>query len=415
MAKEKKTSKKRLKLSNFKLKSLLRVTEAINDNLPTKKLLKLYQDILKIDLNIGKIVLYSYNKEWNNILYTGIEKNIINKIDIKKDLQIYKDLGKRYYMPKNSILEKYFDFVIPVFHQKSPIACVLIGDLESEQYELAMSPVIKHLKFIQTITNIIVVSIENKRLHQENLRQEIFKKEIELSSKMQTLLIPDADNLPKNDKINTVGFYFPHYEVGGDYYDVFELNKNELGFCIADVSGKGFSAALLMSNFQANLRALFKENIDLKELIFKLNRLVLKNANNEKFITFFVGRFNLKKSELTYINSAHIPPILYNKKSKKITYLDKGCVGLGMLDNIPFINENMLKIEKKSKLICYTDGLSEIENEKQEEIGSLIVEKNIKKNIDIEKTINSIIKELKINKTNNKIVDDVTILGIEFL
>ena len=408
---EKKASFKRLTLSKFKLDSLLKITEAINDNLSTKELLKEYEGILKKDLNIGKIVIFSYNKSWSNVLNCGVETDIINQIDVEKELLAYKDISTSYSLSKDSLL-KTFDIIIPVFKEKSALAYVLIGDIEEEKGGL--SPTIKHLRFIQTLTNIIIVAVENKRLHDENLKQEVLKRELELSSNMQNILIPDEDILPKNDKIYVTGFYFPHFEVGGDYYDVIELNENELGFCIADVSGKGFSAALLMSNFQANLKALFTEDISLENLILKLNKIVLKNANNEKFITFFVGRYNFKTRKLTYINSAHTPPLLYDTKTNKIIYLTKGCVGLGMLDEIPFLNRGEITINPKSKLFCYTDGLSEIENDKHEEIGLEYVKKSMEKQESIAEIIEKMITKLNINKDNNQIFDDVTALGLEF-
>jgi len=155
-----------------------------------------------------------------------------------------------------------------------------------------MSPVLKHLTFIQTISNIIIVAIENIRLHKESLRQEALKKELELAAKMQQMLIPDNRHMPRNPEIVVNGFYFPHYEVGGDYYDCIKLSDTKTGFCIADVSGKGMSAAILMSNFQASFRALFTADTDLEQLIHKLNSIVVLNAAGERFITFFVARYD---------------------------------------------------------------------------------------------------------------------------
>ena len=137
-----------------------------------------------------------------------------------------------------------------------------------------MSPVLKHLNFIQTISSIILVAIENIRLFSESLQQEALKKELELAARMQKILIPDNRTLPWNSCLKVKGFYYPHYEVGGDYYDCIRLSDNETGFCIADVSGKGISAAILMSNFQASLRALFTKDIGLPELLKKLNNIV---------------------------------------------------------------------------------------------------------------------------------------------
>ena len=107
-------------------------------------------------------------------------------------------------------------------------------------------------------------------------------------------------------------FYRPHFEVGGDYYDVVKMGKDQFGFCIADVSGKGISAALLMSNFQASLRALFTKEISLYQLIEKLNERVFDTAKGEKFITLFIARYNVVTRTLEYVNAGHNPPIFYN-------------------------------------------------------------------------------------------------------
>jgi len=171
-----------------------------------------------------------------------------------------------------------------------------------------VSPVIKHLHFVQTLSNIIVVAIENIRLFNESLRQEALKKELELASKMQSMLIPRKETLPRNEKLHLTAFYHPHFDVGGDYYDCIILNKDEVGFCIADVSGKGISAALLMSNFQANLRALFTHEISLPALVERLNERVISSANGEKFITLFIAKFNYRTNDLVYINAGHNAP-----------------------------------------------------------------------------------------------------------
>ena len=160
------------------------------------------------------------------------------------------------------------DIIIPVFNNNVHLAFVFIGDIEEEGE--GMSPVLKHLNFIQTISSIIIVAVENIRLFNESLRQEAIKKELELAARMQKVLIPDNTHMPQNPKVVVNGFYYPHYEVGGDYYDCIRLSETKTGFCIADVSGKGISAAMLMSNFQASLRALFTHDVDLEALVIKL-------------------------------------------------------------------------------------------------------------------------------------------------
>ena len=118
-----------------------------------------------------------------------------------------------------------------------------------------MSPVVKHLRFIELLTNVLIVALQNKRLELERVRQEATRRELELAADLQSMLVP-AD-WPRDRDVDVAAFYKPHLEVGGDYYDVFSVDEDRLVFCMADVSGKGIAAAFLMSNFQANLRAIF--------------------------------------------------------------------------------------------------------------------------------------------------------------
>ncbi len=406
----KKSSLQRLKLYSFKLNALLEITQAINANLSIEELLDKYRSILQDELNIGKIVIYKLNGAWEKILASGIKKDDIAGIDIERDLIHFKEIT--FVTSSINTKLKGLDIIIPVITQDAPIAFVLIGDIEEEGE--GVSPVIKHLHFIQTISNIIIVAIENIRLFNESLRQEAIKKELELASKMQSLLIPDKQSLPRNEFIQVTAFYHPHYDVGGDYYDCIKLNKNEFGFCIADVSGKGISAAILMSNFQANLRALFNQNISLEKLVTELNERVMRSANGEKFITLFIAKYSIPQKKLEYINAGHNPPLLFEKKKKKLNLLHGGCVGMGMLDELPFIKKGEFILDEPTKMLCYTDGLVELIDESGVELGTARLEKHLRNVRKIEENIQEIIVAQKILTGSTAIFDDISILGIEF-
>lgn len=405
-----KASINRLKLSTFKLNTLLTITNAINANLSTEELLKRYEKILREDLNIGKILIFKYDKDWSLILSSGCSKEIIKRIDVEKDLLDHDEISFITASPNPTL--RVFDNIIPVINNNTPIAFVLIGDIDEEKE--GVSPTIKHLHFIQTLSNIIIVAIENIRLYRESLKQEALKKELELASKMQSMLIPDRSILPHNDKILVSTFYHPHLEVGGDYYDFIQLSNDEVGFCIADVSGKGISAALLMSNFQANLRALFTADVPLSEMIIKLNERVMLSAKGEKFITLFIGRYSYKTRTLEYINAGHNPPIFYDIKNKELKFLRDGCVGMGMLDEIPTLKQGQIQINNKSKLFCYTDGLVELVDEEGVTFGTKQIEENIANSKDIDDNIGTIVKQQKVLEDNASIFDDISIIGFEF-
>jgi sigma-B regulation protein RsbU (phosphoserine phosphatase) len=406
--KHNKSSISRLQLTTFKLQSLLNITQAINENLTREELLNIYEKLLTQDLNIGKVLVYIYEGKWKCMLKSGEVGKSYENIDIEKDLLPIQEISFITSSPNKSL--DAFDIVIPVINKNSSIAYVIIGDIEEGE---GVSPIIKHLNFIQTLTNIIAVAIENIRLFKESLLQEAIKKELELASKMQNMLIPNPSILPRNEKIYMTSFYHPHFDVGGDYYDYIPLGKNEFGFCISDVSGKGMSAALLMSNFQANLRALFTHDVTLDAIMEKLNERVMAATNGEKFITLFIAKFNYKTRELEYINAGHNQPMLYLKKSKELLFLNKGCVGIGMLDEIPLIRKGSITIEEPAKILCYTDGLIELIDGKKISFGTKEIEECLMNAYTIEDNIQAIIKKQGILDGNANIFDDISILGIE--
>ncbi|HNV96173.1 MAG TPA: PP2C family protein-serine/threonine phosphatase [Bacteroidales bacterium] len=404
-----KASLKRLQLSNFKLEALLSITLSINENLSTQALLSKYENIIRKDLGIGKVVLFNYNKKWQCILASGLKDDNYLTIQVESDLLPFREIT-------NLTISQYpklqgFDVVIPVFHKSVPLAFVLLGDIEEERD--GISPIIKHLNFFQTLTNILVVAIENKRLYTENIQQESIKKELDLARQMQSMLIPHPDALPKNNFLYVTSYYQPHYEVGGDYYDFFYLNEFEVGFCIADVSGKGISAALLMSNFQASLRALFTTDIELNQLICRLNGIINNNTKGEKFITAFIGKYNIQTRMLKFINAGHNPPLLFIPQNE-YQYLKTGCAGLGMLPEIPQINIGSIIIPQNARLVCYTDGLVEMENELHEEFGTKEMEQMVEKEDNLDLFVWKIIQRVNVYRGKMPFFDDISLLCIEF-
>ncbi|MGQ0828568.1 MAG: PP2C family protein-serine/threonine phosphatase [Bacteroidota bacterium] len=390
---------------DIKLNSLLEITKAINHNFSTEQLLQIFENVLENQLNIGKLVLFSNDNGWKCILKYGVGDEY-NDINVERDLLSIHEIGTINFSKKK--LNKAFEIVVPVFHKSQPLAYVLIGDLEDK---LEVSPTIKHLPFVQTLTSIIVVAIENKKLAKEGIRQAAMRKELELASEMQSMLFPSK--LPNDKKLDTAAFYLPHQQVGGDYYDFIWLNENECAFCVADVSGKGVAAALLMSNFQANLRILFNHTTSLTDLIKELNLKVMASAKGEKFITLFIAKYNLVTHTLTYVNAAHNPPLLATGNS--ISTLKIGCTGLGMFEEIPKIKEGIVNITPGTRIVCYTDGLVELENDNGEDFGIDALKDLIKSNPDLSMSdLNALIMGTIMNyKQSRPYIDDIALFSLK--
>jgi sigma-B regulation protein RsbU (phosphoserine phosphatase) len=383
------------------------MTKAINNNVNTAQLLDIYQDILENKLKVGKLVLFSYSNEWTCILKYGVDKEY-NHLIFEPELLDIKEIETISYSKGN--LSKRFEIVIPVYHKHIPLAFVLLGDIDERKIE--MSSAIKHLPFIQTLTNVMIVAIENKKLYKSSLHKAAIQKELELAQGMQKLLFPSS--LPNIKELEMNALYLPHQQIGGDYYDVIWINDSELVFCLADVSGKGVAAALLMSNLQAALRVLLKYTQSLAEIVIDINQLICDNAKSEKFISLFIAKYNIETRKLSYINAGHNAPILINKN--KCAFLDKGCTLLGITNPLLELEPETILVPPNSVLFAYTDGLTDTINNAQE---SLTVEEIKKILISNQKSDSAFINKamlfyLEEFKGEMPFIDDIAMLSCKF-
>ncbi|MBL7980436.1 MAG: SpoIIE family protein phosphatase [Flavobacteriales bacterium] len=350
----------RLELKEFQLKALLDVTKAINANTPREELLRLYEKIVREDLGITRLLLFERTDRWQQVLGFGHPDG--TTFDAEQAFGRFTDIQVIGSEAAGSLGA--FDVAVPVYHQDRPLAFLLIGDIDEE--EQRMSPTVKHLNFIQTLTNLIVVAMENRRLAQEALQRARDLRDLELARQMQRMLVPAT--LPDNAQIAVDAWYQPHSQVGGDHYDLIALADGTYVACVADVSGKGMAAALLTSNFQANLHAAVRHATDLVDLVHDLNTKVWSNARGERFITCFIGHIDLGTRRIRYVNAGHNDPLLHS--SAGITPLHTGSIALGMMPKLPFLQVGEADIPEGSTLLCYTDGLVEQEDAHGNDFGT---------------------------------------------
>ncbi len=348
-----------LRLKQTEMNSLLQVTQAINDNLGINGLIKIYTDILIYEMGAERVAFFLEDDNWRCQRGVGVDDAFV-KTNHQKELLSFTHLT--HLNKEKHSFSPLFDIIIPVYHKNQPLAFTLIGGTD-QMKEFSLE---ERLNFIQTISSIISVAIENKKLFKDQLKQQEVKKEMELAGKMQTTLIPEK--LPSDDRMEMAGIYMPHFDVGGDYYDAFELNEDELFFCIGDISGKGMAAALLMASFQSGLRSLVKhQQGSLIDMVQELNTKVSEITRGEKFITMFMAKYNFITHTLQYVNAGHPPPVLCSNGN--IQLLGEGCTILGMFDKLPLVNSGKISLTEDSLLVTYTDGLTELENKRQEELG----------------------------------------------
>lgn len=358
-----KSLKNLYELKELELNSLLEITQAINNNLPEEQLYRIYNFTLRANLNIRKLALYvkDESEEWQCKVSFGTEKSFeeINLDDRFLRFDVPTNLNK---VDKEGPFSV-FDLLIPVLHKKNRLAVVFASGITSEEYHLTRHT---NSTLLEALSNIIIVAIENKKLARRQISQEALRREMEIAKDVQKLLFPEE--LPYGPRLKIEASYQPHHTVGGDYYDYIPINKNQFLICIADVSGKGVPAALIMSNFQASLRTLVRQTPNLVEIIQELNYLVLENARGENFITFFGAIYDHQLKTLIYVNSGHNPPLLMTKDGA-LQHLSDGSTVLGAFHPLPFVNEGFVENLDDFMIFMYTDGLTETFNEQEEEFG----------------------------------------------
>src|SRR6266481_1574259 len=213
-------------------------------------------------------------------------------------------------------------------------------------------------KMTGSIANL--VEEENKRRRLEN--------EISIAREVQNQLFPST--LPSVPGVEIEAICKAARSVSGDYYDFIQLSPTHIAIAIADISGKGISAALLMASLQAALRSQMlsegSERLSMAELVTRLNKHLVRNTGDDRFATFFIATYDCTTRTLRYTNAGHLPAFLICKDSSEL--LDKGGMVLGVIEDYVY-EEGSLTVGPDALLIGYSDGLIEPENVYGEEFG----------------------------------------------
>ncbi len=385
-------------VKELQLNSLLEVTRAVNDNQPEESLYRIFYLICISNLRHKKVALIV--KEEDELIVKqskGLEFSEKSLLDLLSDDNI-----------KDTRIEKAkdWDVTLPISHHGTLLAFVLLSVESTDENESQ-----EEFKFLRTLANILMVAIENKRFSRKELKRLAVEKELEIASRVQGMLIPKE--LPQHDTHTMCATYLPHKTVGGDYYDVIDLSEDEFIYCIADVSGKGIPAALLMSNFQASLRVLVRQNISLEKMVEELNLQLVTNTGGSSFVTMFLAKVNIETSKMVFINAGHNPSLLL--RNGNVTSLSGGSTVLGALDELPFIEKQEIEIKKGDFIFNYTDGLTEISNDAGEEYEIERLSEFIKKaNLESLPLFHKyILVEIEKFKENQDFFDDFTILSLQ--
>jgi sigma-B regulation protein RsbU (phosphoserine phosphatase) len=200
---------------------------------------------------------------------------------------------------------------------------------------------------------------------QDRLQDKLLKLELDEALEIQRGMIPRR--MPQLDGFRLASAWQPARAVSGDYLAAFKLDDSRAALCVADVAGKGFPAALLMSNMQAALKSLTSERISPSEVCVKLNELMWGNTPLRKFITCFYAELEVSTRKLKFTNAGHNPPMLMHRNGECIRLEDGGPV-IGAFHRSIF-NEGEIQLCEGDKLLVFTDGVTEARDASGEEFG----------------------------------------------
>ncbi|MGB8318987.1 MAG: SpoIIE family protein phosphatase [Ignavibacteriaceae bacterium] len=320
-------------------------------------------------------------------LETSITKNIIDE-----DYPDMKDLS--------------IELVVPMQVQGESKGLIILGKRINN-----MDYTETDIEFIYSVGSLAIISLENKRLFREALEKQKMEEELEIARDIQKNLFPQK--IPEFSNFDIAALNSSSRQVGGDYYDIIELDYNTFCIAIGDVSGKGVPAALLMANLQAFLKTTVKQGMKLDEATELINDLISENTSDGKFITFFWAVIENESKKFTYVNAGHNHPLLL--RDGKITKLDKGGMILGVMKTvIPYIFE-IIQLQKDDVIVLFTDGVSEAMNKKGEEFSDEKLESLSLSLTDLSSSqiISSIKAEVQAFTSGALQSDDITLLVLK--
>lgn len=360
----------RKSLQNF---LLLEIGKKISSSLDLNEVLETIIDSIDMLVNYDAGGIFLLDEKENilrRMVTRGYDKKVLDKMTLKLDLGIYgwvienkqasliKDISKepKYFEVRKSTKSQ---LTVPLMNNEKVLGIVAVESDKINHFK----PSDKEL--LMNFANHAVLAIENAQLYEEALQKRRLESELVVASMVQQALLPIKP--PEISGINISLCNIPSRIVGGDFLDIFRLSGMKLGITISDVSGKGAPASILMAVLYAGFKSLLKEIYPVVEVVARLNNLLAETTAEGYFATFFFGIYNKNTQELTYTNAGHNPPIILSK-SGKVQRLEVGGPVLGFLKDCEYKQENV-QLLSGNYLITFTDGVTELRNNKGDEYG----------------------------------------------
>lgn len=278
--------------------------------------------------------------------------------------------------------------VVPIIDRGNLTAILLLGEKVSGY---RYGP--EDLQLLATLANQLAVAFTNAVLYKDALEKQKLEEELNVARQIQLQLLPST--LPEGETFSIAAFCHPSRQVGGDYYDFFHLPQNQLGIVIADISGKGVGAALLVSQLQAILRAEVRDRNPMNTILTNTNVLITESTASDRFATLFYAEFDPEGYHLEYCNAGHNYPIVIHSDGQ-MEFLETGGTVLGISTRSQYdIGEITLRMD--DVVLFYTDGLTDVINPEGEQYGERRIKRFLVDN-----------RRLGPEELKNKLVRDVS-------
>jgi sigma-B regulation protein RsbU (phosphoserine phosphatase) len=323
--------------------------------------------------------------------------------------------GEGVYVPDTSQDERYFEgrqqtrseLVVPI---KADNVTIGAFNLESDKLDAYSED---DLKFLTVFASQAAVSIERARLYKQRLSSRNIQEQLNIARMIQSSFLPRRN--PEIRGFDVAGRNISSHEVGGDYYDFIEIVDNQLGIAIADVSGKGIPASLIMAAFRASLIAEIRNNYAIRTILQKVNRLLIESIDRGNFVTAVYGVLDSKNRIFTFSNAGHNPPILIRSDGSS-EELTEGGLALGIIDGQSY-EERPIYVAPGDLIVCFTDGVTETKNAADELFGEKrlisILADNRKKSA--EELVQLVIDSVNQFTSEDAEPDDLTLIVIKAL
>jgi sigma-B regulation protein RsbU (phosphoserine phosphatase) len=400
------------------LNTLFDISKELNSTLDRDKISNLLIYAIMGELVVSKCFLFlKENHNYTLLAYKGVPNNdpeldllqkpgflksafrlssplLVDESDLSRNLAVLKKLNMK--------------VISPMQIQEETKGIILLGDKINKQ---SFKP--DELEFLATLCNQAMISIENARLFEDALEKQRMEEELNIARTIQQRLLPDT--YPDLQGLNIKGINIPSRQVGGDFFDCFLIDERHLALAIADVSGKGVPAALLMSNLQASLHSLIQTHVEISSIVARINNLIYANTAHDKFITFFYGELDLQSKIFTYVNAGHNYPYLFHSDATFKT-LENGGIILGMMPDMKYETESV-QLLSGDLILMFTDGVTEAKSVNGAEFEEWRLEKILRSSLTLKvgellEKINGAIKEFSFGANQ---ADDITMLALKVL